>query len=57
MTDEEIRARALQMAVAAQAARGISDPRQIVVLAEHYATYIRLGMQGVEGMLKEGERG
>jgi hypothetical protein len=43
VSPEEIRTAALSMAVQAQAARGISDPRQIVTLADLYEVYIRLG--------------
>jgi hypothetical protein len=50
--EESVRAKALELAVLAQSARGISDPREIVNLAEIYAVYIRLGMDGCEGMLK-----
>lgn len=52
MTEPETRAKALELAVMAQAARGISDPTQIMNLAELYRVYIRDGMEGCEGMLK-----
>lgn len=43
MSEEDIRAKALELAVHAQAARGISDPREIMGLAQYYAAYIRAG--------------
>lgn len=55
MSDEEIRAKALELAVTAQAARGISDPAQIVTLAGIYMVYIRLGAEGCAGMIKTGD--
>lgn len=45
--EQIIRAKALELAVQAQVARGVSDPRQIMVLAEQYAAYIGDGGEAI----------
>lgn len=57
MTEQEIRARALDAAVRTVGAT-LSYPIEDTILrrADLFMVYIRLGMEGVAGMLKEAQR-
>lgn len=50
--EQVLRSKALELAVTVQAARGISDPTQLVALADLYWVYIRDGRDACAGMLK-----